>query len=105
MPIPQSSASSGDSRLWVSPLQEAHREERRWPGVFLEVKSEHSHPSLLLTFNLWQKSRKQGAGKATWPLWGTPAGMRAPMPRFLSALCYRRAAGPEQGVGVPGLTS
>ena len=64
----------------MSPLQEAHREERRWPGVFLEVKSEHSHPSLLLTFNLWQKSRKQGAGKAKWPPWGTPAGMRRPCP-------------------------
>ena len=31
--------------------------------------------------------------------------MRVPRPRFLSALCYRRAGGPEQGVGVPGLTS
>ena len=31
--------------------------------------------------------------------------MRVPRPHFLSALCYRRAGGPEQGVGVPGLTS
>ena len=50
----------------MSPLWEGHKEERRWSGAFLEGQSEHSHRSLLLTLNLWQKSRKQGAGKTTW---------------------------------------
>ena len=61
LPSPWSSGSSRGNQLWVSPLQEGHREERRWPGAFLEGKPKHSHPSLPLTLNLWQKSRKQGA--------------------------------------------
>ena len=66
MPLLQSSGSSGDSQIWVSHLQKGHREEEWEAEVFLEGKSEHSHPSLLLTLNLRQKSRKQGARKAMW---------------------------------------
>lgn len=51
----------------------------------MDGKSEHSHPSCLLTLNLRQKSRKQGAGKAHGPPRGTPAWVRVPRPRFLSA--------------------
>ena len=66
MPIPQSSASSGDSWLWVSHLQEGHREEHWEAGVFLQAKLEHIHPSHLLILNLRHNSRKQGGGKAMW---------------------------------------
>ena len=57
MPPFQSLGSSGDSRLWVSPLQKGHREEQWEAGAFLEGKSKQSHPSRLLTLNLRQKFR------------------------------------------------
>ena len=57
MPLSQSSGSSGDSQLWVSPLQKGYREEQWEAGAFLEGKSKHSHPSRLLTLNLKQKIR------------------------------------------------
>ena len=87
--------SSGDSRPWVSPLQKGHREEQWEAGVFLQGKSEHSHPSRLLTLILRQKSRKQRGGKATW---GSPGdtclheGAQAPLPQCFQ---YRPAGSPE----------
>ena len=57
MPPFQSLGSSGDSQLWVSPLQKGYREEQWEAGAFLEGKSKHSHPSRLLTLNLRQKLR------------------------------------------------
>ena len=46
-----------------------------------------------------------GQGKPCGPPQGKTASMRVPRPHFLSALCYRRVGGPEQGVSVLGLTS
>ena len=105
MPIPQSSASSGDSWLWVSHLQEGHREEHWEAGVFLQAKSEHSHPSHLLILNLRHNSRKQGGGKAMWASPGDTCLGEGGQSLLPQCLHHRTAGGPELVVGILGLTS